>query len=124
MSALMKYPSLVIALSLVLFGCGRRDTQLQKELVGSWVRDSYFEMSLSPDGSFVSRVTTTKYNLTYQGTWKIQDGSMVSTLTNGIAAGTTNFERVGSVDRYAIIRADSTHLVYSNDGQTISFRRK
>jgi hypothetical protein len=80
----VKHPSLAIALSLLLFGCSRRDAQLQREVLGNWTRDSYFEMSLSPDGSFVSRVTHTNKSLIYQGTWKIQDGSMVSTLTNYI----------------------------------------
>jgi len=122
--SIMKTSFMILTFSVVLFGCGRSDSQLQKKVVGNWARDSYFDMRLFPDGSFVSRWTTTNHILTYQGTWKIQDGSMVSTITNCIAEGTTNFERVGSVDRYAIIRADSTDLVYSNNNQIISFRRK
>jgi len=114
----------IVALSLVLFGCGRRDAQLQKEIVGNWTLDGYFQMSLSPDGRFVSHWTTTNTSVTYQGTWKIQRGSMVSTLTNCIADGTTNYERVGSVDGYKIIRVDSTGLVYSNNNQLISMTRK
>jgi hypothetical protein len=120
----MKTAFTIVTLSLVMFGCGRRDAQLQKEVVGDWTRDGYFEMSLSPDGSFVSHWTTTNKNLTYQGTWKIQDGSVVSTITNCIAEGTTNYERVGSVERWAVIRADSTGLVYSNNNQVVSLTRK
>jgi len=120
----MKYPSVILGLSLLLVGCSRRDAQLQKEVVGSWARDSYFQMALSPDGSFVSHWTTTNSSLTYQGTWKIQAGMMISTLTNCIASGTTNFERVGSLDSFTIVRADSTELVYSNQNQIIRFSRK
>jgi hypothetical protein len=120
----MKTSFTMVALSLVLFGCGRRDAQLQKEVVGNWTRDGYFQMSLSPDGSFVSHWATTNMSLTYQGTWKIQDGSMVSTITNCMAEGTTNYERVGSVDSFKIIRSDSTGLVCSNNNQIMSMTRK
>jgi hypothetical protein len=120
----MKTPFTIVALSLVLFGCGRRDAHLQKEVVGNWTRDSHFQMSLSPDGSFVSHWTNTNKSLTYQGTWMIQEGSLVSTITNCIADGYTNFERVGSVERWPVVRADSTDLVYSNNNQVISLIRK
>lgn len=117
---------MIVALSLPLFGCSRSDANLQKEVVGTWALGSHtnFEMTLSPDGSFVSQWTTTNKSLTYGGTWKIQNGSMFATITNCIAKGYTNFEGVGSVDRYEIIRADSTSLVYSNDNQIISFERE
>lgn len=120
----MKGAFTFVALSLLLLGCGRSDTQLQKTVVGSWARDSYFKMTLSPDGSFVSQWTSSNKSLTYQGTWKIQGGCMISTVTNRIGEGYPNYERVGSVDRYAIIRADSTGLAYSNNNQIISFKRE
>ena len=81
-------------------------------------------MTLSPDGSFVSHWATTNRSLTYQGTWKILKGRMVFTNTNCVAEGTTNFEQIGNVESYVIIRADSTGMVYSNDDQIISFRRE
>ena len=112
------------ALSLLLFGCGRSDAHLNKEVFGSWAQSSHFKMMLSPDGSFVSHWATTNKSLTYQGTWKIQRASLIYTVTNCIAEGYTNFEGVGSVGRYAIIRVDSTRLVYSNYDQIISFRRE
>lgn len=114
----------IVGLSLLLIGCGRSDAHLQKEVVGSWARDSQFKMTLSPDGSFVSHWATTNKNLTYQGTWNVQNGNMICTVTNCISQGWTNFARVGSVESYAIIRADSTGLVYSNDNQIISFTRE
>ena len=121
---IMKTPFIIATLCLLLFGCGRGDAQLQKEVTGDWTRGSYFQMSLSPDGSFVSRWAITNVNLTYQGTWKIEGGSMVSTITNCIAEGTTNYERVGSVEHWAIIRVDSTGLVCSNNNQVVSYTRK
>ena len=120
----MKYPSLILGLSLLLVGCNRQDAQLQKKVIGSWARDTYFQMTLSPDGSFVSHWTTTNASPTYKGTWKVQAGTMISTITNCIANGTTNFERVGSVDSFTIVRANSKELVYSNQNQIITFRRE
>lgn len=120
----MKTAFTVVALSLLLFGCGCGDARLQKEVVGNWMRDNYFKMTLYPNGSFISHWASTNRTLTFEGTWKIQDGCMVTTLSNCTAVGTTDFERVGSVDRYVIIRADSTGLVYSNNNQIISFIRE
>ena len=120
----MRFTLTFVLLSLLFIGCSRRDAKLREQITGTWTRDGKFEMRLLADGSFVSYWALSNKSLTYQGTWKIQDGSMVSTLTNCIAEGTTNFERVGSVDHFAIIRADLTDLVYSNSGQMISLTRK
>ena len=111
-------------LVVLLAGCDRSETQLHRQIAGSWVRDSQFEMSLSADGSFVSHWTLPDKSLTYQGTWQIQDGSMISTITNCVAEGTTNFEHIGSVDHWSIIQADRTRLVFSNKDGVISLTRK
>lgn len=115
---------LLLAWFLLLAGCSRRDTALSQQIVGTWTRES-FEITLSADGSFVSQWTRPTSSLTYQGTWRLQDSSVVSTtVTNCTAQGTTNFQAVGSVDRWVIIRANRSDLVWSNSGQTISLKRK
>ena len=123
---MMKATFTMAALSLLLCGCGRSDGPLKKEVVGNWSRDSHFKMTLSPDGSFVSRWIAPDKNLTYEGTWKIQDRRIKTTITNCVAEGysITNTEPVGSVDHFAIIRADATRLVYSNNNSVISFKRE
>ena len=120
----MRFTLTFALLSLLFLGCSRRDAKLSEQITGTWTLNDKFETKLSADGSFVSHWALSNKSLTYQGTWKIQDGGMVSTLTNCIADGTTNFERVGSVDHFAIIRADSTGLVFSNNNQMISLTRK
>lgn len=116
--------SALLFASLLLFaGCNRRDADLRQHIAGTWTRDS-FEMTLSAEGSFVSRWTHSTSSLIYQGTWTVRDGGVVSTITNCIAHGTTNFEAVGSVERWAIVRLDRSDLVWSNEGQTISLKRK
>ena len=109
---------------LLLAGCRRGDTELHDQIAGTWKGPGTFEMTLAADGTFVSQSTLPAKRLTYQGTWKVQDGGVVSTLTNCNAEGTTNFQAVGSVEHWAILRADRTDLVWSNNGQTISFKRK
>jgi hypothetical protein len=104
--------------------CGSRDAKLQKQIVGNWSRDDEFQMMLSSGGSFSSHWVYSNKSVTYQGNWKVQDASIVMELTNCIAEGSIYFARVGSVEKYSIIGADSTELVYSNNDQIISFRRK
>lgn len=112
-----------MALSLLLVGCSR-DARLRKEVTGDWAGGSNFKMTLFRDGSFVSEWIAPDKSLTYLGTWKIQDGSITTTITNYITDGYSNFKHVGSVDHFTIVRADATRLVYSNDNRIISFSRK
>jgi len=58
------------------------------------------------------------------GTWEVQGGSVVSTITNCVGQGTTNFQKVGTSDRWVIIRADPGELIWSNDEQTVYLKRK
>jgi hypothetical protein len=115
---------LILTMALLMTACSHRDAKLREQITGTWAHDDKLEMRLLADGSFVSYWALSNKSLTYQGTWKIQDGGMVSTLTNCIAKGTTNFEQVGSVDYFTIIQIDLTDLVYSNGNQIISLRRK
>ena len=122
----MRHTVTLLFLGLLLTGCGRHDAQLQKAIAGCWSRGLFFKMTLSPDGSFVSDCTHTNglTYLTYQGTWSVRDGQLISTITNCIAQDTTNFEAVGSVDRSKIVQADDSNLVYVADAQTISLKRR
>jgi hypothetical protein len=116
----MKYSITLILLTLILTGCGSREAKLHKQMTGTWTNSNIVKITLASDGSLVTRW---KQGVTYQGTWTIQNGEFVSTITNCIPDGTTNFEAVGSVDRGRIISVDAHHLVYEIQGQTISLRR-
>src|ERR1700751_1153176 len=111
--------------SLLLFAsCSRRDAELRHQITGTWRRDDTFEIALAADGSFVSHWAEPAKRITYQGTWKVRDGDVISSITNCAAQGTTNFEPVGSTHHFTVRQADETDLVWSVDGQTISFKRK
>ena len=116
--------ALLVPLLLLVGGCSRRDAELCDQIIGTWTNDDVFEVTLNPDDSFISKWTRPASKVTYLGTWRVQDGVVVSEITNAIAQGTTNLQVVGTVDRWVIIRADCTDLVWSNDGQTISLKRK
>jgi hypothetical protein len=115
--------ALLFASFLLFAGCSR-DTKVRDQIAGTWVRDDTFEVRLAADGSFISQWIQPTKSVTFQGMWRVHNGDVVTTLTNCIAQGTTNFQAVGSVDRWVIVRLDRSDLVWSNNGQTISLRRK
>ncbi len=114
----------IFALLLLLAGCSRRDAELRKHITGTWTGNNTFEITLAADGSLVSHYAWPTKSITYQGTWKVQDGDIISGLTNCTAQGTTNFEPAGRTDHFTVLKADDTDLVWSVDGQTISLKRK
>jgi hypothetical protein len=122
----MKTAVTMAVLCMLLVGCGRSDARIQKDIVGNWMGDSNFDMTLSPDGSLVWHWAEPNKSLTYRGIWKIQDGAIVIKLTNYIVQGYSNLLLlpVGTVQSYAVIRADENDLVYSNGNEILSFRRK
>ena len=99
----MKYTSLVIALSLVLFGCSRRDAQLRKEVLGNWKADS-ISCAFDADGSF-TQTFASHTNQPTQGTWIINDGAIVVTITNSSQV------MSGIKDRLEIARVGDGQLV-------------
>ena len=115
--------ALLFASLLLLTSCSR-DTKLRDHVVGTWTREDTLQLTFAADGSFTTQWTFPTKTLTYQGTWRVQEGGVVSTITNCIARGITNFQAVGTVERWVIVRLDRSDLVWSNEGQTISLRRK
>jgi hypothetical protein len=118
---IVKFAPLVF---LLLLSACNRESKLREQLAGTWARDGTFQLTLAADGSFVSQRTLPTKSLTYQGTWKMHDGNVVFTITNSIARGTTNFQAVGTVDRWVVVKIDRNDLVWSNAEQTISLKRK
>ncbi|MCF7709299.1 MAG: hypothetical protein K9N52_10410 [Verrucomicrobia bacterium] len=118
----MKFILLFVSV-LLISGCKPSDAKIREQITGTWARDDTFEMTLTKDGGFISQWKSTTNNLTYYGTWKIQDGDIVSVLTNFNAHGNTNVAPLG-VNHHKIMQIDSNDLVLSNEGQTVSLKRK
>jgi hypothetical protein len=124
----MRFTLTLALLSLLITGCGRRDTSLQKQLNGTWARGDSGVMTVNSDGSFHSRWTGALTNATkewiYDGTWEVRDRFLITTVTKSEARNTTNSEAVGSIDRFTIVRVDDTHLVTELGGLTNYFERR
>ena len=114
----------LLFISLLVCGCNRRDTQLRDQIAGTWVRDGVYQMRFQTDGSFVSEWTLPAGKVTFQGIWKIQNGGIVSELTNYVAQGPKITQKIGSVGRWTILTLDRTALVWSENGETVSLKRK
>ena len=122
----MKFKPIVFALGLLLTGCSRHDAKLADQVAGTWM-SAHTVWTLSPDGSFHSHLAGTNAGIikeaVYDGTWSVQDGFLVTTITQRSSQNLTNLASIGQVDHQKIVRLDSTRLVLS-DGLTNTYTRK
>lgn len=120
----MKNTIALILLAASLTGCGSRDARSQKQMIGGWAGDGLGKITLASDSSYVFRQAD---GVTYQGTWTVQNGEYIATLTNCIADGQKNLQPLGSVARSKIVTLDEHHLVLETEtgikGQTITLIR-
>jgi hypothetical protein len=121
---------LLIAVALLSLQHYRRpnDAELGQRVVGGWVGPSdILEMTMSSDGSYVSKFTRKGLDYEFDGTWKIKDGFLIMTLTANKSTNTKHTPQVGSVERFRIIHVDDQELIDEvGDGGTVStvhFRR-
>jgi hypothetical protein len=89
----MKFTPIIFALGLLLTGCSRHDAKLADQVAGTWM-SAHTVWTLSPDGSFHSRLAGTNDNVIkeaiYDGTWSVQDGFLVTTITKRSSQNLTN----------------------------------
>jgi hypothetical protein len=125
-SFIMRYTPIFLALSLLLTGCGR-DAMLTKEIPGAWQREGKdthgntctITMSIAPNNTFAySRVWNEHpFTNTFAGTWRIEGGFLLLTLTNrsgpnpNIPAGVTPIKS-------RIVHLDKDQLIEEIDGKT------
>ena len=124
----MRFTLTFALLSLLLTGCSRRDAVLHKQLTGTWTQGDSGVLTVNSDGSFHSRWTKELTNTTkewiYEGEWEVRDGFFITTVTKSEAQNTTNYEPVGIVDRFTVIKVDATNLVTELGGKTNYFERR
>ena len=111
----MRFTFALLTLSLLLAGCGRHlsDVEISHKAVGSWiVSGSSGGMELRSDGYYCSRQVTGA--LAYEGSWHIEDGFMVASITNtgGLAL------RETLTHRYKIISIDDHQMIVRPEGHT------
>ena len=116
----MKFTPIILGLSLLLTACSRHDTKLARQIAGTWTGDALAgTMALAPNGSFViARKSDTNI---LAGTWKINDGDLVMTLTN--AAIMDGHSLAGGVTRCKIISIDAHQFVSRSAGRVVTLSR-
>jgi hypothetical protein len=83
----MRYNILVIATSmLLLFGCSKApsDAEIQRLLVGTSRLDQEPAETIQnkPDGSYVLQLARGGSNVVVEGTWQVEAGFVIETMTN------------------------------------------
>ncbi len=108
--------------------------QIRELFTGNWVQeDSMGSLVLHSRGGFDRRIFGRKIQQDsipdgtsqwlYEGTWDVQDGLLVLSISNAVARNTTNVEANGSVDNFRVSKVDGTHLVLERNGITTYFQR-
>jgi len=118
----MRFTLSILALSLLLTACSRRDAKLDRQVAGVWNRESTSNtMTYASDGSFSIIVRKPSHTNSYAGTWQIRDQVLIMTYTN--APVVKGRSLVGGIERYSIIHADDHQLICNEDGQTVTLTR-
>jgi hypothetical protein len=110
---------LALVLAMIMTGCDQREAALRRKIIGNWeLTNTTGRVTISPDGTIISRFSIGTQIWVYEGTWRLRDGQIEMTTTSRNSApfrGETSFR---------IIRADGQKLIYEWNGQTISLSRK
>ena len=114
-------PIFIISLSLLLTACGRHDAKLAKKIGGTWNDGSNDVITMSHDGSFSDTIYSKGRTNFFAGTWQVNDGFLILTLTNAVPA--DSHEPIGSVRRLEVVHVDEHQLVCGPAGHTITFKR-
>ena len=101
------------------------DGEIHRQIIGTWTTDGGSHvLTLAADGSFDEKWASKTKELGFQGTWRVTDGLLVSTVTNRSSVGFTNVAPVGSVVRSHIVSFNATHLTLAFENQTNQWERK
>ena len=116
----MKFTPIILALSLLLTACNRRDAKLGHQLLGTWTGEAEAAtMTFAPDGGFLI-VKKSDTNI-YAGTWQIRDGVLVMKITKSPSL--HGHSQAGPETRCKIVSMDSHQFVYTVDGSTFTLSR-
>jgi hypothetical protein len=118
----MKFVLPILTLSLLLAGCSRPDEKLGHDITGIWT-NSVERYTFSPDGSYSLIFGPRDDGASYQGTWLVKDGELVTTVTNVQVTGDYKAGPVGFVGRLKILHVDDHAIIYEFGGQRIGLRR-
>ncbi len=117
-SLTLKHTSILLAWGLVLTACNRPDTDLARQITGTWNQEAhsggethYATAVYAPNGSFSITTRATDSTNDMAGTWRVEGKVMLLTVTN---ASPGNLRYVGQVLKCRIDHVDSHQLDYQN----------
>ena len=111
---------------LVLIGCSRQpsDAEIQRLLVGTWRTDQEPSKTIQhrPDGSYKLEFAKGSSNLVVEGTWKVEAGFVITTMTNAPSwYGPQNpvARQRAESNKVVSINAHKLTILSSQDGTTV-----
>jgi len=113
----MKIIIQLCALGLLLAGCSKvpSDVDVRKKVLGAWKMPAGRAIvTFDPNGTCVTKIPGV--DLTMQGTWRVDGGFFVLTITNAI--GSETHSALGEVQRYKIVSMSDRDLVLQMEGKT------
>jgi hypothetical protein len=123
----MRFIVFLFLLALVAAGCGKSDAKLRREIVGTWFMQPSGSMIFRLDGSYhlTNALVSGSVVMTWvnDGTWNIENGFLVTAVTNSIAGNTDEKPAVGTVNRSKINYIDAHNLAYGDAQNGASYRR-
>jgi hypothetical protein len=88
------------------------DTELGRQIIGTWTQGALYSMTIFPDGSYSESIGQSNAVVTYQGTWLVKNQALVRTITNEHGVGNhTTMSPEGSVVNNKIIHVDDHQFI-------------
>jgi hypothetical protein len=116
-----KFTFIILALSLLLTACNRRDSKLDQQIAGTWTREGSGTLTFAPDGSFLIVVVKPDHTNSFAGTWQTKHRVLIMTLTNAPVINVRSL--IGGVEQYNIIAVNDHEFLYEESGQTNTLSR-
>jgi hypothetical protein len=121
MNAPVKFALLLIAVGLLLTSCSHRDADLSTQIVGTWTNADSGIMAITSDGRYSSRWASQNHTSVFGGTWKIRNGVLIASATNGGNAHLLSASEGATPCRIVVL--GDHQLIYEVDRQRVSLFR-
>jgi hypothetical protein len=114
----MKHTFIIFLFSLLLTGCSRPDTDLARQITGTWNHEAhrgfethYVTAVYAPGGGFSITTKGEDFTSDMAGTWRVEGKVILLTVTN---ASRGNYSYIGQVLKCRVDHVDSHQLDYQD----------
>jgi hypothetical protein len=109
---------IAVALAVLLAACAHQETQLGRQIVGTWRCGSSNEWVFGANGRFALKFGGSIGEGEFDGTWRIRDNILIMKITSTYIRGATNLFTVNGIlnpERHSIFLIDAAHLAVISD---------